>query len=622
MQRAAAPAVLLASAALLFCALFFGGGERPEDLYWVGAFAVFAAAGAASLALAGVLPIPRLSRSGFACFVLLLGLLAWVGLTMAWSIAGDRSWWYFDRGLVYVAFAGLGLFAAGLASARVLAGGLAALVALVLLWALAGKTIPALFDDGERVARLREPIGYWNSLGLVAATAVPLALWLAARRRALRPVGAALAYLAVLVLALTYSRGGIVVAALVAAAWIGITRRRFESLTVVAIVLVAGGGVAGWAFTRPALTDDGQPYHARVDDGAWFGLIAFAGLAVAAAAAYYLPEPGARRRMLERALAMVLVAGAVGAAIGVVVHEGGIRELSDTQQVTQGPERFGDVSSSNRWTWWQEAWTIFEDNAAGGTGAGTFEIARRPIRESAVSTTEPHSLPLQFLSETGIFGFLLLVGAIGAGAVAAVPSVRRVGAPGLALALGAGAYVVHSLIDIHFDFLAVSAPAFFVLGALVGLSNDATRAPRRLLALVPVVIAGAALYSLTAPWLSNRYVDDAYSEIGTATAVADARTARWLNPLAIDPVHALAESEAVRGNLAAATRYYEQATRLQPENSSTWYALGAWEYALGHYRRALRFLDRAYGLDPWGAAGRRGGLLDQARAKVEGRECC
>jgi O-antigen ligase len=622
MQRAARPAVLLASAALLFSALFFGGGERPEDLFWVGAFAVATAAAVASLALVGLLPVPLLSRSGVACVVLLLVLLAYVGLTMAWSIAGDRSWWYFDRGLVYVAFVGLGLFAASVAPARVLAGGLAALLALVLLWALAGKMIPALFSDGARVARLREPIGYWNSLALVAATALPLALWIAARRRELRAVGAALAYLAVLVLALTYSRGGIVVAVLAAAGWIVVTRRRFESLSVVAIALAAGGGVAGWAFTRPALTDDGQPYQARVDDGAWFGLIAFAGLVVVAAAAFYLPDPGARRRMLERAFATVLVAGALGAAIGVVVHEGGIRELSDTKQVTQGPERFGDVSSSNRWTWWQEAWAIFEDHPAGGTGAGTFEIARRPIRDSAVATTEPHNLPLQFLAETGVFGFLLLLGAIATGAVAAVRSVRRAGAPAFALALGAGAYVLHSLIDLHFDFLAVSAPAFFVLGVLLALGDEAGRARRPLLALVPTVLAVAALYALTAPWLSNRYIDDAYNEIGTAAAVDDARTAHSLNPLAIDPLHAIAESEAARGHLAAATRRYEDATRLQPENSSTWYALGAWEYALGHYRRALRFLDRAYGLDPWGPAGRRGGLLDQARAKVEGRECC
>jgi cytochrome c-type biogenesis protein CcmH/NrfG len=59
--------------------------------------------------------------------------------------------------------------------------------------------------------------------------------------------------------------------------------------------------------------------------------------------------------------------------------------------------------------------------------------------------------------------------------------------------------------------------------------------------------------------------------------------------------------------------------KLQPENSNTWYALGSFEFFTGRYRAALHDLDRAYGLDPYGPAGRPGGLLDQARAKVEGR---
>src|SRR5438128_570281 len=88
-----------------------------------------------------------------------------------------------------------------------------------LFWigALAGKVVPALFPDGARVARLRNPIGYWNSLALVAATAVPLGLWLASSRghhRAVRAAGALLVYLAELVVVLTYSRGGVAVAVL------------------------------------------------------------------------------------------------------------------------------------------------------------------------------------------------------------------------------------------------------------------------------------------------------------------------------------------------------------------------------------------------------------------------
>src|SRR5206468_2796896 len=47
------------------------------------------------------------------------------------------------------------------------------------------------------------------------------------------------------------------------------------------------------------------------------------------------------------------------------------------QEVSQSPTRLAELSSSNRWRWWQESWTLFKDAPAGGKGAATFEIARR-----------------------------------------------------------------------------------------------------------------------------------------------------------------------------------------------------------------------------------------------------
>ena len=420
-------------------------------------------------------------------------------------------------------------------------------------------------------------------------------------------------------LLLSYSRAGIAVAALAAAAYVVRTRDRATSLTTIVVAVLVAGAVGGWAFTRPALTDDNQPYAARVDDGVWFGFLALAGLALVAATSWWL---AARRphRLLAPALGVVLAAGAV-AALVVALANGGI--LGE-REVSQGPGRFGEVSSSNRSTWWRESWELFTERPAGGSGAATFEVARRPIRDSAVVTTEPHNLALQFLAETGIVGFLLFAAAVAAACLALVRAIRRADdqerAAALALALGVGAYALHSLADLHFDFLAVSAPAFFVLGSLLALGRPSDRVASNtvLQAAAPLALGAAALFSLAAPWLSQRYVDDAYARL----SVGDARTAHTLNPLALDPLFAIAETQAANGDLDAATARYAEATRLQPENSSSWYALGAWQFARGNYREALRFLDRAYGLDPWGPAGRPGGLLDQARAKVEGRECC
>src|SRR5262249_39481127 len=180
-----------------------------------------------------------------------------------------------------------------------------------------------------------------------------------------------------------------------------------------------------------------------------------------------------------------------------------------------------------------------EGARAGGKGAGRFEIARRGIRVGWVVTNEPHNLPLQFLSETGIVGFLLLLGVAAAGAAAAGSALRRLEgaerAAATALAIGVGADVVHAPVGIHSGFVAVSAPMFVCLGVLVGLGSKRRARPR----LVPAVAAVGAigvLYSLTAPYVSGRLVDSTYNAIAAGhirQALDDGRSAQWLNPLAV-----------------------------------------------------------------------------------------
>jgi hypothetical protein len=625
-------ATLLAAAVLLVTALFFGDGTSNGRLFWIGSLAVIAAA---VLATGSGVPAPR--GAGLATLVLLALLTAWVGVTMWWSIAPDLSWAAFDRLLVYAAFALLGLLAARAPQpARTAAAGLAVLLGLVLGWALLGKVVPALFPDGARVARLRNPVGYWNSLALLAATAVPFGLWAAASRRfhpAVRAAGVLLVYLAELSVVLTYSRAGIAVAAVAAVAWLAVDRDRLETLGTLVIATPVAGLVALWAFSRPALTDDLQAYAGRVNDGAWFGVLLCVGAGVVLTLGYLAARrevSDERRRSLTRTLGLVVLVVAVAAVAVVAVRKGGavLDEFrgSKSAEVTQTPNRLADLSSSNRWTWWKEAWQLFEDAPAGGKGAATFEVARRSIRNGAIVTTEPHDLPLQFLAETGIVGFLLLLGFLGTGAVAAVSAVRGVEPAerkaAAALAIAAGAFALHSLVDIDWQFVAVGAPAFFSLGLLVGLCAGPPVRMRPVWAGAAGVASVAVLYSLTAPYVSGRLVNSAYDAIAGGkfgAAVSDGRLARWLDPLAIDPLLALGDAESARTADAAALRYYRDAVKLQPDNSTTWYALGSFEFFTGRYRAALHDLDRAYGLDPYGPAGRPRGLLDQARAKVEGR---
>ena len=121
------------------------------------------------------------------------------------------------------------------------------------------------------------------------------------------------------------------------------------------------------------------------------------------------------------------------------------------------------------------------------------------------------------------------------------------------------------------------------------------------------------------PPSSQLWPEQAFAAISRSdykAAVSASRQAHELNPFSVEPLWAWALAETARRTPDATLRRYRQATELQPENSDTWYALGAYELSLRRYRSAFRALDRAYALDPYGPAGLPGGLLDQAREKV------
>jgi tetratricopeptide (TPR) repeat protein len=561
-------------------------------------------------------------------------------LTIAWSVAPDRSWAYLNRGLVYLALAVLGLFVATLVRrpATWTAGLVAALCFGVLGWALLGKVFPGLFPDGARVARLRNPIGYWNALALVAALALPLALWLAAGRhhaRLVRAAGVLLVYVAGIALVLTYSRAGIVVAAAGVVLWLWLSRERFEGLAMLVAAGVPAAAVLAWASTQPGIVDHLQTSATRERAGAWFALALVLGAAAALALSHYAARAGERLSDDERDRWTLRLGGGLAAVAAVVVIAatvaiGGPREWLDEFRgqgdVAQGSGRLGELSSNNRWTWWGESWELFRDAPAGGHGAHTFEIARRPIRVGSVVTEEPHNVALQSLAETGLAGLLFGLGAAAFALLACREALRRLEgderSAATALAVLLPVYLLHALADIDWDFVAASAPVLVAVGVLLGAGRPAGE-PRSspVLAVVACVAGLGVLYSLTAPWLSQRRVEAAYEAIAendVAGAVSAARQARDLNPLSVDPLWAWALADARSTDPARTLRRYLDATELQPENSDTWFALGAFELGLGRFREAYIHLDRAYGLDPYGPAGLPGGLLDQARAKVEG----
>jgi tetratricopeptide (TPR) repeat protein len=612
-RGALAPA---AAAALAFAALFLSNGSSQSRLFWIGAAAVIVAA------VGWAVRPPTLLRHGPLFFGAFAAFVLWQAASIAWSIEPSRSWDYTNRSFVYLAFAAVGALLGGLAFPR-LAEAAALLLGALFVWALAAKVIPGLYLDYGRLARLRYPLGYWNELALLAAASVPIALWLLRRARI---AGALLLYVALVVAVLTYSRVGLVLAVLGALVWLALDERRLESIGVLAVAWIVGALVAGAGLLLPGISDDGQPHDVRVQDGLVFGAALVAGAVLVALALRFIVPRSVDRRVV-RAAAAVLAALAVAALAASVVRAGGPNDwVSDrwhefsnpvSAQLANTPGRFTSTSSSNRWRWWQEAWNAFADHPAQGTGAGSFGLTDRIERTSSLAVIEPHSTPLQFLSELGLIGFFLYTLVV---AAAMLVVSRRAALP---LALAIGICFLHSFVDIDWDYIAVQGPLFLAVGALAAGPPRARRG--WLSAATAGVCALAAIYSLASPWLSEQRYNAALDSVLNLNLVGardEAKAAHSFNPLAVEPLWLMAALTI--DDKAQALGLYKQARDLEPKNPETWYELGAFELkVLKQPRAAYRDLNHAYTLDNFlfGEGTQPGRDLDRARCEVDPSTC-
>jgi hypothetical protein len=590
-ERSAPAAVGLAAC---LSALFFANGLSDAPLVWIGAVALVGAAAALFVAA----PAGRAALVYLGC---LWGLALWCGLTLLWSASPDQSWSFTNRTLVYAAFAVLGVLAGPLDDAVVAVA--TAVVTAVCGWALLAKLVPGLYTDYGRLARLRAPLEDWNMLALVCVAGVPLALWTAARRRV---PGTLLLYLFSVTLLLTYSRFGVVLACASALAWLVLEREhRVEALG----TLVAAGGVAagvfGVALTLNGITSDGQTRAVRAHDGWVFLLVLLGGAALVAGAAALVARVRVapdHRRAVERAAAVAaIVLALAGLAVTFAKANTIWHEFTNpvAGQVANTSGRFGHLGSGNRWTWWHEAWTGFTHHPLGGTGGGTFGFTDyRYRRSSDVHALEPHNTPLQFLSETGVVGFLLLLGALGA-------ALARVRGP---LGIAFAAFVAHTVVNYDWSFVGITGPFLLVGGVLVSAPRRGAAVRRPLLAAAAVVFALGCVYSLAAPWLADR-----------AEATLHFDRAHTYNPLS---TRILTEQAAFARTPARAERYYRDAVALEPTNAELWYELAQFYADNGRWVFAYRALSKAYTYDPYGLAGRCNGLAAEIRRRVGAPSSC
>ena len=614
------------------------------------------------LTVAGALLLtPRRERLwGAATLAALLALAVLTALSITWAVNPSEAWIETNRTVAYAA-----VLAAAVALAHSVPGRWSALLGAITLSAIAisayavlTKIFPGALNPDEIYARLREPFGYWNSVGLAAALGVPGCLWLGTRRAGHQALNA-LAYpalgLLVLTMLLSFSRGAVLAAVLGAAFWFATVPRRLRGAAVLIAGCAGGGLMALWAFSQNALTDDRVPVELRNQAGLQLGLLvlvmlallAAAGLAVGFARAAHNPTLHQRDRAgvaLLVGLALIPVAVTIALALGERGLSGSISARWNQLTDTSAPLPRNDNTrltavGSVRAQYWDEALRIFEDNPGVGVGAGSYATVRKRYRSGDPAVRHAHGYVVQTLADLGLAGLavsLALLAAWLASAARATGLRRRdrrrpYGAERIGLLTLVATVIVFgvsSFVDWTWVVPANATVALLAAGWVAGrgpLRDAPAAAPgpagpsvrgglaarlragarermRAICAGATLALVVAAAWTIWQPMRADSLTQDALDSLDRGNfdaARTQAQRAHEVDPLALDPLFTLATVETAADRNVAARRALGEAVRLQPSNPASWLRLA--DFELNTLRRpelAMTAVRPALYLDP------------------------
>jgi hypothetical protein len=588
-------------------------------------------------ALAGVLPL-RFGVAGWTAIGLLAGFALWTGLAMGWSESAERTSIELGRVATYLGVLVLAIALQGRAAARHTINGLACAIGLVTLLAVLSRLHPGWFPANDHAEflgagsarKLSYPLNYWNALAAFAAMGVPLLLGVALGARTLlgQACAAAALPLSALCIYLTISRGGTLALVVGIVVFVLFVPRR---LGAVGLLAVAGAGAAilvSGASQRDAV-QDGVVTAAATSQGnelIWLVAIVCCGVALLQVAmglaARHVECPAVlapgRRATLLGGLAVVTVLSVVGVAAGGPGWAGDRWDefKAPVGTVSAGNEddvfsRLQGANGNSRFQYWQAAIDANATDRLKGIGPGTFEFWWAREGTSAGFVRDAHTIYLETLAETGVVGFVLLIGLLllllG---TAALRSLRA--PPGVSIWIAAaGAAVAAFMVAAAFEWvweMGAVACAFLVLGAVIvagraepmsageGVSSRAV-VPRLAVTLLAAVAIAAAAVPMAGA-LATRDSRGAAADDRLVAALADSRTAERLQPYAATPhlQRALVLEQA--GALAEAAAAARGAAADEPTNWRTWFVLARIEARRGESATAVRALRRAKLLNP------------------------
>jgi O-antigen ligase len=604
------------------------------------------------------------SRPRGAITVALFVLLALItALSIDWSIVPGESWIETNRTLAYVAVFGgaVALGNLGPGAAELVLRALLAAATVVVGYALISRVWPAQLAELEIYARIGQPFGYWNAVGVTAAFALPLALALGARRT-VSPAVSALAFpvtgLMIIALFLTYSRSALLGALIAVALWLVFVPLRLRSAAVLITAGVGAAPVLLWATSKAAFTDDGVALAVREDVATEFGVMLLV-LVLALYAVGYAFTSSRERMLIEpdarRAIGQLLVGALVAAALvgvgAVALSERGLggtvsdrwEELTDDSATTDaGPSRLAATASS-RSRYWRQAIDVFEEEPLAGVGAGGFATAALRFRDEPRVARHAHGYPVQTLADLGVLGLLVSVALGLAWLVAALRAVgatprSRIGqlfligrpervdhdrAPAwtddriavTALFLAAIAYGIQSALDwtwfVPGPTVMALVAAGFVAGRGPAPESAAPAEPpprarvtrvRAALALGAVLAALAASWSIWQPERADDKADEAIELSGAGdfdAALDAAHDAQDIDSLSIKPLFAEAAVYQREGRNEEALDVFRRAALEHEKDPQAWLRLADFQiYELNDPEGAVAALDQALYLDP------------------------
>jgi len=626
---------------------------------------------------------PRRPRQLSMAVLVLFGLYTvWVMLSALWASSLNSVWVDAGRTLLYLLALTLALTFFTDAGARraaryLLLAGAVALVGLTVYRIHGADAAVGGLEQMFLQNRFNYPVSYFNGAAALCLMLFWPLLWMAAdprERVPIRSVSLATCWGLLALAILTQSRGSLWATALTLILLFVLSPARLRTL----LYLLVPATLTAWAF--PDLNSYWRLGPEKVAGGVAVRVILM-GMAIAAVV-------GGTLALLERWVhvsrrtrtvlgAVVLVAVAAATIYGAVLFERQVdnpgRWLSDSwsrfttggltaipgsgstnlQDESAATSRFLTLSANGRMDLWRVAWADFRASPWLGVGAGNYDYTYDRQRNLTLVVRHPHSWEFQILSETGVVGGVLFMGALilGLGGMlwprlrAGWDGLRRNPQPGrwgteprryaweTMLAIGVLYWLVHGSGEWFWYIPGVSLPAVLMLAlgvasvdARAGVlwprfhdwmtvhtgrkGHDLSRLPPGQVSLwfrwVLVATAAVTLVALTLPYLSMRLQDSALMMTGTddLAALRSARFAARLQP--VDPEPLLTEADIYRfaaANASGQSALDDLALSLDAhiraiEREPAGYAL--------HYRAgmaALRLLEASTGAPPGSLTG-------------------